>query len=394
MKKNRSLGVFEEIKRISVSFVILAFIGMMALLFTMDAGCNYTNIQDYGHMDFYTDYFTINGFDTGSIIISASGIDEEKTSIAEEDIILQGFTAETSITYLSKEEGNVFCVIRLSNMESASDLDEKTISLKEGVISVEDKASPSVTLRGLGNKFVSMREYTVYCILFFSLYNILFLFNASILDGGGIASSVLLWIESLAYEGPIVLWLVKIVRLNLAHKYILFSLFLLIVEFCFFICVSKNLLTTKGYCLFIIFLSTTALAQFSQIFTIYYIHIRAAFELPAMGVSTVADEIYEISGDSLLVDTLTLQLNYIKFSFRYFFTFPPDEYYGWISILQFALGRIYEVVVFGSVGAFVLEQIRHRDKQRQGERDCNNGKNSRYFKTEKSKGNEFRDNVK
>ena len=113
-----------------------------------------------------------------------------------------------------------------------------------------------------------------------------------------------------------------------------------------------------------------------------------------MGVSTVADEIYEISGDSLLVDTLTLQLNYIKFSFRYFFTFPPDEYYGWISILQFALGRIYEVVVFGSVGAFVLEQIRHRDKQRQGERDCNNGKNSRYFKTEKSKGNEFRDNVK
>lgn len=204
VKKNRSLGVFEEIKRISVSFVILAFIGMMALLFTMDAGCNYTNIQDYGHMDFYTDYFTINGFDTGSIIISASGIDEEKTSIAEEDIILQGFTAETSITYLSKEEGNVFCVIRLSNMESASDLDEKTISLKEGVISVEDKASPSVTLRGLGNKFVSMREYTVYCILFFSLYNILFLFNASILDGGGIASSVLLWIESLAYEGPIV----------------------------------------------------------------------------------------------------------------------------------------------------------------------------------------------
>ena len=81
MKKNRSLGVFEEIKRISVSFVILAFIGMMALLFTMDAGRNYTNIQDYGHMDFYTDYFTINGFDTGSIIISASGIDAPPSGV-------------------------------------------------------------------------------------------------------------------------------------------------------------------------------------------------------------------------------------------------------------------------------------------------------------------------
>lgn len=32
MKKNRSLGVFEEIKRISVSFVILTFIGMISTI--------------------------------------------------------------------------------------------------------------------------------------------------------------------------------------------------------------------------------------------------------------------------------------------------------------------------------------------------------------------------
>ena len=50
----------------------------------------------------------------------------------------------------------------------------------------------------------------------------------------------------------------------------------------------------------------------------------------------------------------------IIISFKYFFSFPQDEYYGPVAILQFCIGKVYEIVVFGSVGSIILEHARKR----------------------------------
>ena len=347
--KKKYLGIHGEIRQIALGFAILTVVKIAIFFFSLDVGYGSVYIQDLGYMDFFSDYFTINGIDRGTLIISLSGVDDKKTSITEEDIIMHGFRAEVSTKYTSKDHGEVFCVFELSNLTDIPDCDEKLICIKDRAVFDNNGEMILASLHVISSKFVSLRQYIVCCILFLLLYNIIFLFNANVLNGGSIMSGVFLWIEALVYEGPMISWLDKIVKLNIEHKYMLFTLLVLAAELTFLIYVSRKLLVPKGHYIFTILLSTLALAQFSQIFSVYYMHIMDIYELPPIGISTVADEIYEISGYSfysLFRRRLISQLDYIKFSFRYFFSFPP-----------------------GSTGAFILAHVYCKENQ-QEKPDC------------------------
>lgn len=62
-------------------------------------------------------------------------------------------------------------------------------------------------------------------------------------------------------------------------------------------------------------------------------------------------------------------IKYGLYSFRYFFSFPDDDIYGLASVFQFMLGKMYDLVVFGSVANCIIKASKPRihKKQTKGE---------------------------
>ena len=337
--------------------LMLCFLFILVSFCTLGAGDSRATTEDNEiSMEFHPDFFIINGKDTGFLYISFSDTDLSKVKITKDDILFKGFSA--SITYFDVSEygDHVSCYISLSSISNTSGQEEKSIELREGVASIQGKNSPSLKLKVFGN-FISMQQFMVLNILLSIVWNILFLIYANILYGKGLTASIFLWIGFIICGIYPFAWRIKIVNLNLDHYHTLFVLLLIVIELSFCIWVSKRTLKSSGYSLFIILLSTLTIARFSQIFSRYYLHLGQVYNFPSISTPTIDSNFNYINS---FQSELSYTLYYMELSFRYFFTFPPDEYYGLVAILQFSMGKVYEVVVFGSVGSIILEHVRKK----------------------------------
>lgn len=217
--------------------------------------------------------------------------------------------------------------------------------------------SPYLKLQVYNNYFISMQQFMILNILLAIACNILLFIYANFLHGRGLTASIFLWIGFMMCEIFPFMWHIKIVDLNLDYYHTCFVLLLIVIELSFCIWVGKRTLKSRGYSLFIILLSTLTIVYLSQIFSLYYLHLEQTYSFPSIVTPTI-DSDFDYT--NLFQYELDLALYYIELSFRYFFTFPPDEYYGLVAILQFLMGKVYEVVVFGNVGSIILEHVREK----------------------------------
>jgi len=360
MKKKMSRIVAMEIHRVAWNFIVLLFLSILIIFGTLDAGWSSTRSEnDEISMEFHADYFIVSGKDTGVLHISFSGTDINKVEITEDDIAFKGFSAAVTYFNVSEYGDHVYCLMALSNITNTSGKEEKLIELKEGVAAIHGEDSPPLNLKIWNNIFISMQQFMILSILLSIACNILFLVYASILYGGDMIASILLWIDFIICGSYPFVWYIKIVNLNLNNWYTFFAVAFVVVDLSFCIWVSKRTLKSSGYYLFMILLSTLTIAYFSKIFSRYYLHIGQVYGLPSID-NLIIDPMNSNYANHLQYE-LSDTLYYIELSFRYFFIFPPDEYYGWIAILQFLVGKVYEVVVFGSVGSIILEHVRQKN---------------------------------
>jgi len=104
---------------------------------------------------------------------------------------------------------------------------------------------------------------------------------------------------------------------------------LLIFGFAFsFLWTSKKKFSNVIHILNIILISTYILIELSELFYYYYLFV------------------YEMDAP---FDYYNRTLSYVKFSLRYFFEFPSEEYLDLVTFLQFIIGRIYEAILLGGV---------------------------------------------
>lgn len=122
---------------------------------------------------------------------------------------------------------------------------------------------------------------------------------------------------------------------------------------------AKMTLDTKRYIFFFVVVSTWSIFKFSQLFSIYYQDIDRALTSSLFNEPASGDEGFvKYSLWNTIYSGFINETNHIKFSFRYYFELPPDKYYGWVAILQFIIGKVYEIVMLGSIGSLIIEHTK------------------------------------
>ena len=302
----------------------------------------------------YSQYFLIEGRSNISLWITFRGIDE--LVLTEEDIILHGFNGDISPIYIN-EHGygdSTYCHIFLSNITNNVDIKEKTIEVKEGVAKTSDIPNSALLIQP-NLTFVSMGTFFLISVLVFSFCNILL----TILTACGSRDrKIMFWVNAFVLGLVTRSWFIDTIHYNPDYKIILLTLLLITIGLLYHLLLAKRVLGNIGYTFFIIVLSTWSILYFSHIFTWYYLNYSDGV-YDTILYHNIILPLYEARSPFPL-NILDEQLAYVEFSFRYFFMFPPDEYYSWIAIIQFLMGKIYEMVMLGSIANLILRYIKYK----------------------------------
>lgn len=119
------------------------------------------------------------------------------------------------------------------------------------------------------------------------------------------------------------------------RKYIIVILLILFLTM-IFIWTSKKKFSNRIHIINIMILSTYVILNLSNTFSYYYSLIYG-IDLPSNYGRNI---IYRILSNG-------------KFSLRYFFKFPPEKYYDFVTFIQFIIGRVYEAIILGGVVSVV-----------------------------------------
>lgn len=114
-------------------------------------------------------------------------------------------------------------------------------------------------------------------------------------------------------------------------KYIIVIILILFLT-TIFIWTSKKKFSNRIHIINIMILSTYIILNLSNTFSYYY-SLTYGIDLPSNYGRNI---IYRILSNG-------------KISLRYFFEFPPDEYYDFVTFIQFIIGRVYEAIILGGV---------------------------------------------
>lgn len=121
------------------------------------------------------------------------------------------------------------------------------------------------------------------------------------------------------------------------------------VIFCFaiiFLRIAKTKFSNVVFIINVMLVSTYVIMNLSNVFSFYY-YIAYDIDIPMNYGKNI---IYRI-------------LSYGKFSLRYFFEFPPEEYYDLVTFIQFITGRIYEAVLLGGVVSVITDFLGKEKKK-------------------------------
>jgi len=129
-------------------------------------------------------------------------------------------------------------------------------------------------------------------------------------------------------------------------KYIIVILLILSLVMVF-LWTSKKKFSKGIHIINIMILSTYVIMNLSNVFSFYY-SLVYGINLPANYEKNI---IYRI-------------LSYGKFSLRYFFEFPPEKYYDFVTFTQFIVGRVYGAIILGGVVNIVSGVLGNSNKDK------------------------------
>lgn len=284
----------------------------------------------------------------------------ENTSISKNSLSFIGFSSDIDSFSLNKDENEdyEYCFVILRNITNNPEVKEKRIILQDGVATMNGVKSPAVIL-DFQIRFISERFYIFLSIIIFLFWNFLFFIFIILLSVGKIPTGIFLGFAAVVTECHSYSDFHRIIQNNESYTYTAFVITLIFIELLYYFYCAKKSLNLNGYALFIVILSTWSLIRFSQIFSLYYLNISSAFTLSPIDIPDI-DQQFEWMNDwgHMWKRNIGLAIYYFKFSFKYFFEFPPEDYYGWVSILQFVIGKIYDIVLLGSIGSIIVNNLK------------------------------------
>lgn len=347
-------------------FLIVTMLGL-----SLEYSFREQHLLDEENVSIYlrSDYFVVENKGFIHLWIDLDDVDE--IHITENDIVCKGFDAD--INYFAVRasdyaEKSYYCSVSLSNIRNNVNINEKTIEIREGISTLSGKPNPMIIVHPEIN-FISIYTLLKIVVLIFLVCNVLFT-GMDILSImiNSVGKKILFWFNALTVEYVTYKWFTDLLRLNPDTKVILLLIALLSAEFLYHLLLAKKVLGNFTYTLFIIFVSTCSIICLSNIFTSYYLTFKETYN--TLSYKNIILPSLEINISSYRLRNIMQSLAYFEYSFRYFFSFPSDDCYGWVSILQFIIGKMYELIMFGGIANLILQWIRlKKRKKRYKEKD-------------------------
>lgn len=312
--------------------------------------------EDNISVTLWSDYFVVENKSSLHLWIDFDNVDE--IHITKNDIIYQGFDADINyfnVKASSYSEGSYYCSVDFSNVRNNTNINEKSIEIREGISTLDGKLNHIIIVYPEIN-FISIYALLKIIVLIFLICNII-IAGIIILSNNmkGVVRKTLFWLNALTVEYVTYKWFTRVIRYNPNNKIILLLIVLLTVEFLYHLLLAKRTLGNFAYVLFIIFISSCSLICLSNIFTSYYLTFEETYN--TLSYKNIILPVFETNISSYRLKNVMCSLAYFEYSFRYFFSFPSDDYYGWVSIVQFIIGKMYELIMFGGVANLILQWI-------------------------------------
>lgn len=259
----------------------------------------------------------------------------ELPSICSDDILISGFSASVHF-----EETDLTYDIKLSNIESDGSLFNPL-----RITIVDPSTANTFVAYNIAAIIVPAPAFLfVHIGVCLALGFIFFLFAAHSKTISKLLGEILFLAESAIFS-----WLIFSRLVYMAHYYqkspdTLVLIFLIeLVCFLYFSLISK-LYLERNYYLYSIVCIAISFVLFSVQFAEYYKSLDNIDEL--VSYQSTIHITQTIDPEPSIFFVLS---SYIKFSFRYYFEFPPDPFYTSVAIFQFLLGHIYSGLILANV---------------------------------------------
>ncbi|MEY8573195.1 hypothetical protein AALD01_02120 [Oscillospiraceae bacterium 21-37] len=360
MAKRRRTKPTTQAFRISICVGILMICSFFSILFSDDYIGSSAKSEDGNIvMDIFPHHITlIDKRENETLYIKI--FNSENTNISKDNLSFIGFSSDIDSFNLHKDdkEDYEYSFIRLRNITDNPGVKEKRIVLQDGVATIDGIKNPSVIL-DFRIHFISERFYVFLSTINFLFWNSLYFIFIMLLSEGRILTGIFLGFAAVVIESHSYSNFHRIIRGNASYGYTTYIIILISIELLYCLYCAKKSLNLNGYALFIIILSTWSLIRFSQIFSLYYLNISSTFSLSPIDIPDI-DQQFEWMNDweHWWKYDIGWAIYYFKFSFRYFFEFPPEDYYGWVAIIQFVIGKIYDIVLLGSIGSIIVNNLK------------------------------------
>lgn len=356
--------IIGRIGRIWLNLAVLFMSGFFIMLFSgVDDGYWMTETNDKSiSMSFDTRNPIINEREFGILFIRFKNV--EDLHITPDNLTFVGFTAEIDIFDLSEGEDETTCFVRLENITDIPTAKEKSIRIDQGVVTISGKNNAAINLK-MNLKFISENRSLFYSTIIFFVCNAFFLLCAIFLSGGTVIAGFFLSLDCFVFDNLSLLAFARVLRHSSNFRHTIYVIVLICADVFFHLWMAKKALKPNGYIIAIVCLATLSLINLSQVFTMYYESIHNEYSLSLIYLPNIDYQLDQVNIiDNPWIYRIGWSLYNVKFSFRYFFEFPPEEYYGWIAILQFTIGKIYDIVLLGSIGTFILEHYQRNKPKR------------------------------